>query len=144
MPPIPDAMVGSQRKRRIAVGVFDTLPALERAVDGLVAAGIKPSGMTIVAGRAASPGSLAEVMPQDELSQRGIVILTGTQTAAVPFETWGIGGVAGRLRAHLADGACALVASVDTPEVEGQVLKVLLALSIDQVQQHDVMTAASA
>jgi len=142
---------------RVAVAVFDNLPAIERAVDGLVGSGIEPSQMVLVAGSADEQNSLAHALIGHgngetfrEIPIRGRKAATPSPGAGrsarrrpdllgTPFETWGTPSTAQNLKTHLDHGGCALIAAIDKPEMERQILAILLANSIDQVQLHDVI-----
>lgn len=153
-----DAPRGALQIGRVAVAVFDNLSAIERAVDGFLSAGIEPSQMVLVAGNADEQNSLAHALigHGNSLTFREIPIrgrkaatsssggadrsaFRGPDLLGTPFETWGTPSTAHNLQTHLDHGGCALIAAVDKPERERQVLAILLANSIDQVQLHDVI-----
>ena len=144
--------------RRIALGVFDRLEALQRAVDALIKIGVGPSHLVLVAGDS-GPDTLSGILLRHEgdpatrqirlQGRNGTALQTdraGQSAFAAlgllfaPFETWGAVGTTRKLNAHLDHGACVLVALVDTVENEREVIEILLAHSIDQVQQHDVIS----
>ncbi len=145
-----------KRKLRIAMGVFDRIEALERALDGLAKTGVERSHLVIVAGDG-RPDTLAGTILRDGgwPANRGIRVqgrhgtalkIDGASQSAfaapgllsAPFETWGTARSTEKLNAYLDRGACVLVALIDAIEHEREVIEVLLASSIDQVQQHDV------
>lgn len=143
-------------KRRIAMGVFDKLDALELAVDAMVKIGVDPSHLVLVTGHS-GPDTLAGIMLRHEGGQNtreirlqgrhGVTLQIGRadQSAfaapgllSAPFETWGVAETTRKLSAQLDRGACVLVALVAAAEGEREVIEILLAHSIDQVQQHDI------
>jgi hypothetical protein len=143
-------------RRRIAMGVFARLDALELAVDALLKLGVGPSHLVLVTGHA-GPDSLAGIMLRREGGQNtqeirlqgrhGATLQIGRadQSAfaapgllSAPFETWGVAETTRKLSVQLDRGACVLVALVAAAEGEREVVEILLAHSIDQVQQHDI------
>ena len=143
-------------KRRIAMGVFDKLEALELALDALAKLGVGPSHLVLVTGDG-GPDTLAGIMLRHEGGQNTREIrlqgrhgatlqigradqsaFTASGLLSAPFETWGVAGTTRRLSAQLDRGACVLVALVAAAEGEREVIEILLAHSIDQVQQHDI------
>ena len=147
----PDA-AGLPRKPRIAVGVFGTSSALRLAVEGFGSIGVGPSHLVLVAGRSVDPQRFAGLL-HDRLELHiagrdgigGALTLLGRGRAVVPvlplasFASWGTAKLARDLNAHLDRGACLLIVSVDAVDSERQILGVLLANSIDQVQLHDIV-----
>ena len=153
----PEPIVPAPR-HRILMGVFDTLPALEAAVDGLAMIGVTRSNLILVTGHS-HPDSLTDRIARGEgnantrklrrQDRKGNTPRVSRLPFAMqgllsgPFETWGAAGTTGRLNAQLDRGGCVLVTLADQTENERDVLKILLAHSIDQVQQHDVIPPAN-
>ena len=141
------------------MGIFDTLEDLEHVVDALAEIGVNPSHLVLVIGdtgpyalsgmllRHEGGSRIAEIRLQRRKGKALQVGRTGPSSFAepglllAPFETWGPAKTTQKLNALLEHGACALVVLMDRPEDEPAVLKILLANSIDQVQQHDVIAA---
>lgn len=145
-------------RRRVAIGVFDSLGGLQLSIDGLLHVGVEPSRIMVVAGQPNDRTSLANLMLRygARLLMLGIglrdstwsaqrtgleatSILVGSEEMNQPFEAWGSSDSIQALKALLNAGACALVALVDNPEIERRVLEILLINSIAPVQQHDLI-----
>ncbi len=147
------------RKRRIALGVFDSRMALKRALAGLADVGIGPAHLVLFADQGGDPTALASqfrnqngtvlapvlsVAGRDELVAAGLIKAVSPEVSTIPVEPGGMARMDHSLNAHLDRGACVLMVSIDDMDTEKQVLGVLLATSIHQVQLHDLLTPVAA
>jgi len=140
------------RKGRVAVGVFKTLEALDRALDAFQAQPPADVRVCLLADKFAFGGNLAARVAQRGAPNVGVVLLDGSRSARQPasdtdaacpqvarLEEWLDARAASVLRGHVADGACLLFIQVDDPVFEKLACQVLIGNSAGQIQVHDIL-----
>lgn len=155
-----DKPVDEDRKRRVAIGVFDDMVSLRSALEGIRASGLEVGPPSVVANEAAFSGQLEAsfyhhrhpeprcttriVVHGDALYprlQHGEPIRAQSMPVAVlrilQFADWMTPKFANDLNERLAEGHCFLAVPITTAREERMMYQILLNHSDGPVQLHD-------
>jgi hypothetical protein len=153
--------VQDDQKYRVAIGVFDDLTKLNRALAEFQSFGLDTGQFALLANTGAFAGQLEAKFAIDQgdskrdnprLMIRGqpphadfargeyssIESASHIADQLLHFENWIELRFSDDLNDHLAQGACVLIAPITTAQLEWLVSKTLLKYSVSSVQLHDL------